>query len=316
MSNAQDKRNWERLRDAVRGNLRLNVPLAPLTWFKTGGPCDALFTPADQDDLVDFLQNIPPQTLVTPLGAGSNLLVRDGGLDGVVIRLGSAFAQTSSEHNIIFAGAAAQGAKVAKTALKVSLGGLEFLSGIPGTLGGALRMNAGAYGQDTAGPLIWAEAVHRTGELKRFERDELVYSYRHCALSEDWIFTRACLRGQPDHPEAIAARMKDIQSSRATTQPIKSRTGGSTFKNPTDPKVGKAWELIDAAGCRGFSLGDACVSQQHCNFLINQGNATAAQLEKVGETVRQRVRDHSGMNLDWEIKRIGRAQNTEGGTLS
>ena len=310
MNNTPDDRNWEK---AVRGDLRRNVPLAPLTWFKTGGPCDLLFTPADQDDLVEFLQKIPPQTLVTPLGAGSNLLVRDGGVAGVVIRLGPAFAQTSHEHNLIFAGAAAQGAKVSKTALKARLGGLEFLSGIPGTLGGALRMNAGAYGQDTAGHLIWAEAVSRTGAIKRFERDELDYSYRHCALSEDWIFTRACLRGQPDHPEAIAARMKDIQSSRATTQPIKSRTGGSTFKNPTDPTLGKAWELIDAAGCRGFGLGDARVSQHHCNFLINQGHATAAQLEDLGETVRQRVRDHSGINLDWEIKRIGRTQTAKGG---
>ena len=310
MSNAQKSRNWEKIRNAVCGELRLNVPLAPLTWFKTGGPCDALFTPADRDDLVCFLQNIPPQTLVVPLGAGSNLLVRDGGLEGVVIRLGPAFAQTSCANNMIFAGAATQGAKVSKTALKASLGGLEFLGGIPGTLGGALRMNAGAYGQDTASHLVWAEAVHRTGEIKRFERDELDYSYRHCTLPEDWIFTQACLRGQPDNPETIAALMKDIQSSRAMAQPIKSRTGGSTFKNP---ETGKAWELIDAAGCRGFGLGDARVSQQHCNFLINQGNATAAQLEEVGETVRQRVRDHSGINLDWEIRRIGRTKNAEGG---
>ncbi|WP_343562368.1 UDP-N-acetylmuramate dehydrogenase [Kiloniella sp. b19] len=296
---------------AVRGELRSDTPLARLTWFKVGGPCDVLFTPADQDDLVDFLRNTPTDIPVMPIGVGSNLLVRDGGLEGVVIRLGPAFAGVSHDGDYILAGAAAQDVKASKAALKAGLTGLEFLSGIPGTIGGALRMNAGAYGRETRDVLVWAEAVNRDGEVRRFTPDELGYSYRHCDLSGEWIFLRACLRGQPGDPEAIETRIRDIQTARGETQPIKSRTGGSTFKNPEGHK---AWQLIDAAGCRGFSIGDAQMSEQHCNFMINRDKATAAQLEEVGETVRKRVLDQSGVELHWEIKRIGRTEPKASGS--
>ncbi|MFD2206343.1 UDP-N-acetylmuramate dehydrogenase [Kiloniella antarctica] len=292
----------------VRGSYKADARLGKITWFRVGGPTDVLFTPADQDDLVHFIKNKPADVPVMVIGVGSNLLVRDGGVTGVVIRLGPAFSKVESDGSQIIAGAAALDVKVAKTALKSSLTGLEFLCGVPGTIGGALRMNAGAYGRETKDVLLWTEVMDPEGNMHKFTPDQLGYSYRHCNLDSDWIFLSACFQGETGVEEDIATRMKEIQDARGSTQPIKSRTGGSTFKNP---EGNKAWQLIDKAGCRGHQIGDAQVSEQHCNFLINTDKASASDLETLGEDVRQRVKNTSGIDLHWEIKRIGAPLNAK-----
>lgn len=287
---------------AVRGRLSANAPLDKITWFRVGGPAEVMFRPEDSDDLRDFMQNKPADIPVTFIGVGSNLLVRDGGIPGVVVRLGRNFAQIRVENQDIICGAGALDGNVAKVALDNSLGGLEFLSGIPGTIGGAMRMNAGAYGREMKDVLMEATALSPNAEIKTLSLNEMGYSYRHCGLSEDWIFLSARLRAQPADQNEIAARMKEIQQARGDSQPVRSRTGGSTFANPDGHK---AWQLIDAAGCRGLKRGGAQVSEQHCNFLLNTGDATAADLEGLGEEVRARVLKQSGIELRWEIKRIG-----------
>ena len=289
----------------VRGRLQANVPMADLTWFRTGGPAEVLFTPADEEDLAQFLATVDESVPVYPVGVGSNLLVRDGGVAGVVVRLGRGFGQLElADRHRIVAGAAVPDVKVARFALDNGIGGLTFLRGIPGTIGGALRMNGGAYGGETKDVLVETRAIDRRGRKVVLSNKEMGFGYRHCDASEGLIFTAALLQGQKGDPAEIAAAMQDITSRRESTQPVKTRTGGSTFKNPPGAK---AWQLIDKAGLRGFSIGAAKVSELHCNFLINEGGATAAQLEELGETVRRRVRESSGVELEWEIKRIGAA---------
>lgn len=292
---------------AVRGRLSAQAGLADITWFRVGGPADVMFRPADRDDLIAFLKNKPADVAVTVLGVGSNTLVRDGGVDGAVIRLGRDFAiVTACDNNEIEAGAGALDVNVAQTAQMHGIAGLEFLRGIPGTVGGGLRMNAGAYGTEFKDVLVWAEAVDGQGNLHRLNPVEMKFGYRHCGVPEDWIFLSCRLKGRPGDKTEIQARMDEIQAAREGSQPIRSRTGGSTFANPEGHK---AWQLIDAAGCRGLVVGDAQVSEQHCNFLINRGHATAADLEMLGETVRRRVKETSGVDLRWEIKRIGRQKD-------
>jgi UDP-N-acetylmuramate dehydrogenase len=286
----------------VHGRIRANVALAPQTWFRVGGPAEVLFRPADIEDLAAFLAACPADIPVTTLGVASNLLVRDGGLAGVVIRLGGEFARVRFDGTKVIAGAGALDLTVAEEACSAGLGGLEFLSGIPGTIGGAVKMNAGAYGSEIVDIIKSAVLVTRAGKVMTVAGDALGLSYRHSELSEGAIVVEATLRGQPDQVELIAARMREIQTRRAETQPIRARTGGSTFANPPGAK---AWELIDRAGCRGLTLGGAQVSEQHCNFLINTGAATAGDIESLGEEVRRRVRKDSGIELTWEIMRIG-----------
>ncbi len=286
----------------VRGRLSANAPLDKVTWFRVGGPAEVMFRPEDADDLALFIKNKPKDVPVTFLGVGSNLLVRDGGIPGVVVRLGRNFAQINVEGDQIIAGAGALDGNVAKVALENSLGGLEFLSGIPGTIGGALRMNAGAYAREMKDVLIDATAISPLGEVKTLSLADLGYSYRHSDLADDWVFLSARLQGRTTDQDAIRAEMQKIQDARGSSQPIRSRTGGSTFANPEGHK---AWQLIDQAGCRGLKRGGAQVSEQHCNFLINTGDATADDLEGLGDDVRARVKDTSGVTLRWEIKRIG-----------
>lgn len=291
---------------AVRGRLSAAAPLADITWFRVGGPAEAMFRPADRDDLVAFLKTKPADVAVTVLGVGSNTLVRDGGIDGVVVRLGRGFVEIEAEGDEILAGAGALDVNVAQTAQMHGIAGLEFLRGIPGTVGGGLRMNAGAYGTEFKDVLVWAEAIDAQGNLHRLSPAEMGFSYRHCDVPEDWIFVAAKLKGRAGDKAEIQARMDEIQAAREGSQPIRSRTGGSTFANPEGHK---AWQLIDAAGCRGLVVGDAQVSEQHCNFLINRGNASAADLETLGETVREKVKASSGVSLRWEIKRIGKERD-------
>jgi UDP-N-acetylmuramate dehydrogenase len=286
----------------LRGRLLANESLAPLTWFRVGGPAQALFMPEDEADLAYLLANLPAEIPVTVVGLGSNLIVRDGGIAGVVIRLGRGFSDIKVEGERIRTGTAVPDVRVAQAAQKAGLAGLAFLRGIPGAIGGALRMNGGAYGRETKDTLIEARGVDRAGNVRVFTNGDMHYTYRHCGVPDDVIFTEALFAGTPGDPAAIAAEMDKITESREATQPIKSRTGGSTFKNPPGHK---AWQLIDAAGCRGLIVGDAQVSEMHCNFLINRGNATAADIETLGETVRKRVNENSGVALEWEIKRIG-----------
>jgi len=286
----------------LRGRLLGNEPLAPLTWFRVGGPAQALFMPEDESDLAYLLASLPRDIPVTVIGLGSNLIVRDGGMPGVVIRLGRGFNDIEAEENRVRAGTAAPDLRVAKAAQEAGIAGLAFLRGIPGAIGGALRMNGGAYGAETKDSLIEARGIDRSGTIRTYTNADMGFGYRHCGVPDDVIFTAALFQGQPGDPAAIAAEMEEITSKRETTQPVKSRTGGSTFKNPPGHK---AWQLIDAAGCRGLAVGDAQVSELHCNFLINRGNASAADIETLGEDVRRRVRDHSGVTLEWEIKRIG-----------
>ena len=286
----------------LRGRLAANQEMAPLTWFRVGGPAQVLFMPDGEDDLAYFLKNLPADVPVTVVGAGSNLIVRDGGVPGVVIRLGRGFNEITVEGNRVRAGTAVPDVKVARAAQEAGLAGLAFLRGIPGGIGGALRMNGGAYGRETKDALVEVRAVDRQGNLHVLSNADMHYSYRHCGAPEDFIFTQALFAGEPGDREAIAAEMDKITESREATQPIKSRTGGSTFKNPPGHK---AWQLIDAAGCRGMKVGNAQVSEMHCNFLINLGGATAADIETLGETVRTKVKENSGVQLEWEIKRIG-----------
>jgi UDP-N-acetylmuramate dehydrogenase len=287
----------------LRGRLLPNQSLAELTWFRVGGPAQVLFMPEDEVDLAYVLEQLPAEIPVTVIGLGSNLIVRDGGVPGVIIRLGRGFNDVKVEAGTrIRAGTAVPDVKVSRAAQEAALAGLAFFRGIPGAVGGALRMNGGAYGRETKDALIEARGVDRQGRVHVFNNADMHYSYRHCGAPEDIIFTHALFQGSPGDPAAIAAEMDKITESREATQPIKSRTGGSTFKNPQGHK---AWQLIDAAGCRGLKVGEAQVSEMHCNFLINCGAATAADIEGLGETVRQRVKDSSGVELEWEIKRVG-----------
>jgi len=286
----------------LRGRLLANEPLAPLTWFRVGGPAQALFMPEDEGDLAYLLANLPRDIPVTVIGLGSNLIVRDGGVPGVVIRLGRGFNEITVEGTRVRAGTAAPDLRVAKAAQEAGIAGLAFLRGIPGAIGGALRMNGGAYGRETKDVLVEARGVDRAGTVRTYRNADMGFSYRHCGVPDDVIFTEALFAGAPGDPAAIAAEMDEITSKRETTQPVKSRTGGSTFKNPPGHK---AWQLIDAAGCRGLVIGAAQVSELHCNFLINRGSASAADIESLGEEVRRRVKESSGVTLEWEIKRIG-----------
>jgi len=307
MARKRIERDWVDLLPPLRGRLTRQVPLAQVTWFRVGGPAELMFRPTDRADLVRFLAAKPADVPVTVIGVGSNLLVRDGGVPGAVIRLGRAFATVAVEESRIAAGAGALDLNVAFAARDAGLAGLEFLSGIPGTIGGALRMNGGAYGREMTDVVTEGEALDGSGRLHRLSHGDFGFGYRHASVPEDWIFLGATLTGQPDSPAAVAARMVEIQQAREASQPIRARTGGSTFANPRDPQArgAKAWQLIDAAGCRGLRLGGAQVSEQHCNFLINTGEATAADLETLGETVRRRVHAQSGVELQWEIRRIG-----------
>jgi UDP-N-acetylmuramate dehydrogenase len=290
---------------SVRGRYQANHSLADLTWFRVGGPAAVLFTPADEDDLAQFLAGCPSDVTIYTIGVGSNLLVRDGGFAGVVVRLGKGFADILVEDDCrVRAGAAALDVRVARAAADAGIDSLTFLRGIPGTIGGALRMNAGAYGGEIKDILVEARAVTREGKIKVLSLADMKYSYRHSGAADDLIFTQALFQGKAGDRQLIAAAMDKITSSREATQPVKSRTGGSTFKNPPGQK---SWQLIDQAGMRGFAIGPAKVSEMHCNFLINEGGATAAQIEELGETVRHRVKSSSGVELDWEIKRIGQA---------
>lgn len=291
-----------------RGRLTADAALGPQTWFRAGGPAEVLFRPADVEDLATFMAGLPSDVPVTVLGVGSNILVRDGGVKGVVIRLLRGFTGISVEGHEIVAGAGALDLNVALTARDHALAGLEFLSGIPGTVGGALRMNAGAYEGDLAQVLVSAEAVDRTGEVHRVPANAMGFSYRHSDAPAGWIFTAARLRATPGDQLAIARRIAEIDAARTDSQP-RSRTGGSTFVNP--PGL-KAWQLIDQAGCRGLRIGAAQVSEKHCNFLINLGEATATDIESLGEEVRRRVREKTGVQLEWEIRRIGASAGRAG----
>jgi UDP-N-acetylmuramate dehydrogenase len=295
-----------RLRAALpelRGRLTSGAALADLTWFRVGGPAEILYSPADEADLAYFMRRTPTNVPVTVIGLGSNLLVRDGGISGVVIRLGRGFGEIKLEDGSrLRVGAAVPDVKVARAAADAGIAGLSFYRGIPGCVGGALRMNGGAHGRETKEVVVEARAVDRTGDIHVLKVAELCYEYRHCGAPEDFIFTEALFQGEPGEPAKILAEMEDIAAYREEVQPIKSRTGGSTFKNPPGKK---AWQLIDAAGCRGLMVGDAKVSEMHCNFLINEGNCTGADLEELGETVRARVKQTSGVELEWEIKRLG-----------
>jgi UDP-N-acetylmuramate dehydrogenase len=276
-----------------------------LTWFRVGGPAQVLFGPEDEADLAYALGRLPPDLSVTVVGLGSNLIVRDGGVPGVVIRLGRGFNDIAIEGTRVRAGAAVPDVRVARAAQEAGVAGLAFLRGIPGAIGGALRMNGGAYGRETKDVLVEARGVDRSGVIRTFSNAEMGFSYRHCGIAEDVVFTQALFAGEPGDPKTIAAEMEAITEAREATQPIKSRTGGSTFKNTPSAK---AWQLIDAAGCRGLKVGGAQVSELHCNFLINLGSASAADIETLGETVRARVKQTSGVDLEWEIKRIGVAK--------
>lgn len=286
----------------VRGELRADVALARFTWFRAGGPAEALFVPADEEDLGRFLAGTPADIPLTVIGVASNLLVRDGGIPGVVIRLRTGFAAMERTAAGVRAGAGALDINVARFAADEGLSGLEFLSGIPGTVGGALRMNAGAYGSEMKDVLLHATAFDRQGNRHTRDAAALAFDYRHCSAPDDWIFLSAEMAALPAPAEKIAGRMAEIGAARNDTQPVRSRTGGSTFKNPPGKR---AWELIDEAGCRGLAVGKAMVSDKHCNFLINTGGATAHELESLGEEVRRRVLAHSGVELQWEIRRLG-----------
>ncbi len=287
----------------LRGRLLANQSLAELTWFRVGGPAQVLFTPSDEDDLAYFLARLPAELPVYVVGVGSNLIVRDGGMPGVVIRLSPrGFGAIGIEGDIVSAGAAALDKRVAEAAAAANIAGLEFLFGIPGGIGGALRMNAGANGAETKDILVEAHGVDRDGSKRRFGNADMKFVYRNSGVDASMVFTSARFRGQIAAPEAIRARMNEVQNHRETAQPIREKTGGSTFKNPPH---GSAWKLIDAAGCRGLRVGGAQVSEMHCNFLINTGSATGYDIETLGETVRTRVKENSGIELHWEIKRIG-----------
>ena len=288
----------------VRGRLTANAPLAPLVWFKSGGSADWLFEPADLDDLTSFMRQLEPDVPVMALGLGSNLIVRDGGVPGVVVRLGKAFSKIEQvDDQTLRCGGGASGILVSSTARDAGIAGLEFLRGIPGTVGGFVRMNGGAYGREVKDILVSAKVLLRSCDLVEWPLEKLGYTYRHSDLAEGAIVVDAVVRGQPGDPDAIGAEMDAIARAREESQPLRSRTGGSTFKNPPGHK---AWALVDAAGCRGLRQGDAQVSEKHCNFLLNLGSATSAEIEALGEEVRRRVADKSHIHLEWEIQRVGR----------
>ncbi|HXZ22910.1 MAG TPA: UDP-N-acetylmuramate dehydrogenase [Pseudolabrys sp.] len=285
----------------LRGRLLANQSLGEFTWFRVGGPAQAFFMPEDENDLAFFLRNLPAEIPVTVIGAGSNLIVRDGGVPGVVIRLGRSFSEVKIEDQRVTAGTAVLDVMVARAAQAAGVAGLAFLSGIPGTIGGALRMNGGAYGGETKDIFVEARGVDRQGNVRTFSNGEMDFAYRHCGVGDDVIFTTAVFQGRAGNPDEIAVEMADIKKKREVSQP-RNRTGGSTFKNPPGHS---AWKLVDDAGCRGLTVGGAQVSELHSNFLINLGGASASDIETLGETVRQRVKAHSGVDLEWEIKRIG-----------
>jgi UDP-N-acetylmuramate dehydrogenase len=288
---------------AARGRLTAKAPLAPLVWFKSGGEAEWLFEPKDADDLADFLAALDPALPVMALGLGSNLIVRDGGVPGVVVRLGKAFAKVEQiDETGLRCGGGASGILVSSTARDAGIGGLEFLRSIPGTVGGFVRMNGGAYGRETSDILVECDVVLRSGQRATLPVEALSYSYRHSELPEGAIVVSATFRGHPAESSAVQAEMDRIAESREDSQPLRSKTGGSTFKNPPGHK---AWQLVDAAGCRGLSIGGAQVSEKHTNFLINTGDAKSADIEALGEEVRRRVKAHSGVALEWEIKRVG-----------
>lgn len=289
----------------VRGRLSENASLSKVTWFGVGGVAEVLFKPADIDDLASFLKAKPKGIPVTVIGVGSNLLVRDGGVPGVVIRLGREFVNVEVNHADVICGAGALDGNVARAAQEAGVTGLEFLSGVPGTIGGALRMNAGAYGAEMKNVVTGAVALDSDGNRHELSAEDLGFSYRKSTVPSDWIFVEAHLRGHAGEAADIQGRMDDIKNAREDSQPLRTKTGGSTFKNPEGLK---AWQLVDDAGCRGLRVGGAQVSEKHCNFLINDGTATAADLENLGEEVRRRVKEKSGVELVWEIKRIGVAQ--------
>jgi UDP-N-acetylmuramate dehydrogenase len=298
----------------VRGRLTPMRSLADLTWFRVGGPAEVLFQPADVEDLSAFLAACPADVPVTPVGVGSNLLIRDGGVPGVVVRLGRGFNAITVEGARVTAGAAALDAKVAVTAASAGIAGLEFMRGVPGTIGGALAMNAGCYGDEVKDVLIEAHAIDRQGRRRVIPADEMGFSYRNATVAEELVFVGAVFEGRPDAADTVTARMAVLLAKREAAQPIRERTGGSTFRNPAgfsstgrdgDSDELKAWKLIDEAGCRGLRVGGAQVSEKHCNFLINTGSASATDLEELGETVRARVKSRFGIDLHWEIRRIG-----------
>ncbi len=302
------EQNLHELMPDLRGKLRDEVSLSDVTWFRVGGAARYFFSPADQDDLVYFLNRCPPNIETTVLGAGSNVLVRDGGIDGVVIKLGKAFAGISvDEQNRLSVGAAALDVNVARVAAKQKLSGVEFYAGIPGSIGGALQMNAGAYGGETADCFLLAQGVDHKGRLHHFTKDDMGFAYRRNNVAKEIIFLSAIYQLRAGESSEIEQKMTAITRAREGSQPIRSRTGGSTFRNPggAHADAPKAWKLIAAAGCRGLREGDAQVSEQHCNFLINHGAASATDLETLGETIRQRVRVQAGIDLHWEIKRLG-----------
>jgi UDP-N-acetylmuramate dehydrogenase len=291
---------------SVRGKLTAGAPLAPLVWFKSGGEADWLFEPKDLEDLQDFVRRTDPSVDIWPLGLGSNLIVRDGGVPGVVVRLGKAFAQVAKQGDLVLnCGAGASGILVSSTARDNGIAGLEFLRSIPGTVGGFVRMNGGAYGGEVKDILVDCDVVMRDGTLVTMKVDALHYSYRHSDLPGGAIVVAARFRGMAGEPDAIQAEMDRISASREASQPLRSKTGGSTFKNPDGYK---AWQLVDEAGCRGLKIGDAQVSEKHTNFLLNLGDATSADIEELGEEVRRRVKAKSGIDLQWEIQRVGRAK--------
>ncbi|MCW2393141.1 MULTISPECIES: UDP-N-acetylmuramate dehydrogenase [unclassified Sphingobium] len=295
---------------AVRGKLTRGAPLAPLVWFKAGGSADWLFEPADADDLAQFLSALDLSLPVMALGLGSNMIVRDGGVPGVVVRLGKAFARVEqSAPQTLRCGGGASGILVSSTARDAGIGGLEFLRSIPGTVGGFVRMNGGAYGREVKDILVEAEVILRSGQRTVLPLDALGFTYRHSTLPEGAVVIAATFRGTPAEPAAIQAEMDRIATAREESQPLRSKTGGSTFKNPPGEK---AWALVDRAGCRGLSLGSAQVSEKHTNFLINTGGATSADIESLGEEVRRRVLAESGITLEWEIQRVGRSAQEQG----
>lgn len=290
----------------TEGRLTEQAPLAPFVWFKAGGAAEWLFEPRDADDLAAFLRDLDPTVPVMGLGLGSNLIVRDGGVPGVVVRLGKAFAQVERmDATTLRCGGGASGILVSSTARDAGIAGVEFLRSIPGTVGGFVRMNGGAYGREVRDVLVEAEVVLRSGERRTLALGDLGYTYRHSELPEGAIVISATFRGEPGEPEAIQAEMDRIAAARESSQPLRSKTGGSTFKNPPGHK---AWELVDRAGCRGLRIGDAQVSEKHTNFLLNLGQATSAEIEALGEEVRDRVKAQSGIELEWEIQRVGVAE--------
>jgi UDP-N-acetylmuramate dehydrogenase len=288
---------------AVRGKLTANAPLAPLVWFKSGGSAQWLFEPKDEEDLTGFLADLDPEVPVMALGLGSNMIVRDGGVPGVVVRLGKAFSKIEKAHDVTLrCGGGASGILVSSTARDAGLAGLEFLRGIPGTVGGFVRMNGGAYGREVRDILVSARVALRSGKVEEWPLEMLGYTYRHSEVPDGAVVVEATFRGTPGKSDAIGAEMDAIARAREESQPLRSRTGGSTFKNPAGHK---AWALIDAAGCRGLTLGDAQVSEKHCNFLLNLGSATSADIEALGEEVRRRVQAKTNIMLEWEIQRVG-----------